>query len=246
MGFSFNFFGKQEVRRFNYRPRFYDQEEEARKEMFGDHSEEKKEYVPGELVRGSFRDGNHKNTKEVTKNQKYLGMVTIVLLFAVVATLFKYYPILMQSFESARKPTEVHFDFYEEHKFCSLSPYEKDLYKEFWKKGEFTYDELVAASQDFSEKYRMSPFIFAEQEKAYLEYWENHELSSSTSVKLQDLENEFLARFLLSPLTSPMDSTTVLIDVVEPTEDSMKYVFICNCCGDQTHSNFDEWETADW
>ena len=246
MGFSFNFFGKHEVRRFNYRPRFYDPEVEARKEMFGDHSEEKKEYVPGELVRGSFRDWNHKSTKEVTKNQKYLGMVTIVLLFAVVASLFKYFPVLMQSFESARKPTEVHYDFYQEHKLCSLSPFEKDVYNEFWKKSEFTYDELVAESQAFTEKYRMSPFLFAEQEKAYLKYWENHELSSSTPVKLQDLENEFLAIYLLSPLTSTLDGTTVIIDVVEPSEESMKYVFICNVCDGQTHCNFDEWESAEW
>ena len=38
MGFSFNFFGKTEIRKFNYRPRFYDPEEEARKEKFGDHA----------------------------------------------------------------------------------------------------------------------------------------------------------------------------------------------------------------
>lgn len=85
MGFSFNFFGKQEIRRFNYRPRFYNPEEEARKEMFGDHSkdkkEEKKEYVPGTYVKGSLRDGGYKETKEVTKNQKYLGMVAVLLIF---------------------------------------------------------------------------------------------------------------------------------------------------------------------
>lgn len=36
MGFSFNFFGKQEVRRFNYKPRFYDPETEERRKKYGD------------------------------------------------------------------------------------------------------------------------------------------------------------------------------------------------------------------
>ena len=107
MGFSFNFFGKQEVRRFNYRPRLYDPDEEERREMFGDHSTEKKDYVPGELVRGSLRGGNYKSSKDVTRNQKYLGMLTIVLLFAVVYALFKYFPSLLESFEQERERQEA-------------------------------------------------------------------------------------------------------------------------------------------
>ena len=96
MGFSFNFFGKQEVRRSNYRPRFYNPEEEERRQKFGDHSQEKKEYVPGQLVRGSLRDGNFKDTKDVTRNQKYLGMLAIILLFAVIYSMFKYFPHLIE------------------------------------------------------------------------------------------------------------------------------------------------------
>ena len=103
MGFSFNFFGKQEIRKFNYRPRFYDPEEEARKEKFGDHSEKKKEYVPGDLIRGSFRDGNYKETKDVSKNQKFLGALTLVLMFAVVFALFKYFPKLLEAMERERE-----------------------------------------------------------------------------------------------------------------------------------------------
>ena len=103
MGFSFNFFGKQEIRKFNYRPRFYDPEEEARKEKFGDHSAKKKEYVPGEIVRGSLRDGNYKETKDVTKNQTFLGVVTMILMFAVVFALFKYFPKLLESMERERE-----------------------------------------------------------------------------------------------------------------------------------------------
>ena len=103
MGFSFNFFGKQEIRKFNYRPRFYDPEEEARKEKFGDHSAKKKEYVPGEIVRGSLREGNYKETNDVTKNQKFLGVVTMILMFAVVFALFKYFPKLLESMERERE-----------------------------------------------------------------------------------------------------------------------------------------------
>lgn len=246
MGFSFNFFGKQEVRRFNYRPRFYDPDEEERREMFGDHSKEKKEYVPGELVRGSLRDGNYKSAKEVTRNQKHLGMLTIVLLFAVVAAIFKYFPILMESYERARKPTEVHYRFYENHKFCSLTHFEKDVHGEFWKMDAITFDELKSECEAFKSEYRRSPFLFAEQEQAYMEYWENHGLPSSTSVKIEDLENEFLARYLLSPFLSTTDGTTVLIDVVDPSEGRMKYEFICTCCNAKASCSIDEWESAEW
>ena len=103
MGFSFNFFGKQEVRRFNYRPRFYDPEEEERRQKFGDHSAQKKEYVPGQYVKGSLQDGNYKETSDITKNQKFLGVLTVILLFAVVFALFKYFPKLLESMEQARE-----------------------------------------------------------------------------------------------------------------------------------------------
>lgn len=107
MGFSFNFFGKQEVRRFNYKPRFYDPEEEERREKFGDHhKQEKKEYVPGEIVRGSLREGNYKETEDVTKNQKFLGVLTLILMFAVVFALFKYFPKLLEAMENERAKQE--------------------------------------------------------------------------------------------------------------------------------------------
>lgn len=99
MGFSFNFFGKTEVRKFNYRPRFYDPDEEARKEKFGDHAAPK-EYVPGEIIRGSMRDGNFKETTDVTKNQKFLGVLTMLLMFAVVVAMFKYFPYLLEAMQN--------------------------------------------------------------------------------------------------------------------------------------------------
>ena len=106
MGFSFNFFGKTEVRKFNYRPRFYDPDEEARREKFGDHVTPK-EYVPGEIVRGSLRDGNYKETTDVTKNQKFLGALTMILMFAVVIALFKYFPYLLEAMQRQSEEAAV-------------------------------------------------------------------------------------------------------------------------------------------
>ena len=98
MGFSFNFFGKQEVRRFNYKPRFYDPETEERRKKYGDFTKpQDEEYTPGKHVRGSFRDGNYQRTKEVSRNQKTIGMVTMILLFAVMYLIYEYYPLLIQS-----------------------------------------------------------------------------------------------------------------------------------------------------
>lgn len=98
MGFSFNFFGTQEVRKFSYKPRFYDPEAEERRKKYGDFTKPKPEkYVPGQHVKGSFRDGNYQRTKEVSRNQKAVGMVTMILLFAVIFLIYKYFPILIDS-----------------------------------------------------------------------------------------------------------------------------------------------------
>lgn len=98
MGFSFNFFGTQEVRKFNYKPRFYDPEAEERRKKYGDFTKPKDEkYVPGNLVKGSFRDGNYQRKQEVSRNQKTLGAVSMVLLFAVVYLIYKYFPLLVDS-----------------------------------------------------------------------------------------------------------------------------------------------------
>lgn len=96
MGFSFKFFGTQEVRKFNYRPRFYDPEAEERRRKYGDFRE-KKPYVHGQIVKGSLRDGNYSKTEEVGKNQAIIGVVTTILLFAVVYLIYKYYPLLLES-----------------------------------------------------------------------------------------------------------------------------------------------------
>lgn len=98
MGFSFNFFGTQEVRKFSYKPRFYDPEVEERRKKYGDFTKKKDEkYVPGQHVKGSLRDGNYQRTKEIGRNQKIIGMVSMVLLFAVVYLVYRYFPILVNS-----------------------------------------------------------------------------------------------------------------------------------------------------
>ena len=97
MGFNFSFFGKQEVRRFSYRPRFYDPEVEERRKKYGDFTKPKEEYKAGSHIKGSFRDGNYQKTHDVAQNQKAIGVVTISLLFAVVYLIYKYFPILIDS-----------------------------------------------------------------------------------------------------------------------------------------------------
>jgi hypothetical protein len=98
MGFSFNFFGTQEVRKFNYRPRFYDPEAEERRKKYGDFTKPKDEkYVPGNIVKGSLRDGNYQRKQEVSRNQKAIGAVSMILLFTVVYLIYKYFPLLIDS-----------------------------------------------------------------------------------------------------------------------------------------------------
>ncbi len=101
MGFNFSFFGKQEVRKFNYRPRFYDPESEERRKKYGDFTKpqpkEEEGYTPGKYINGSLRDGNYSRTEDVAKNQKVIGIITIVLLLAVVYLIYSYFPYLIES-----------------------------------------------------------------------------------------------------------------------------------------------------
>ncbi len=107
MGFNFSFFGKQEMRKFSYKPRFYDPEAEERREKYGDFTKEKKAYVPGQHVKGSLRDGNYSQTKDLSKNQRALGAISLLLLFAIIFLLIKYFPILLDSMEQERTRQEV-------------------------------------------------------------------------------------------------------------------------------------------
>lgn len=94
--FNFGFFGKQEHRVFNYRPRYYDPEKEALKEKFGavDGSREKSGYAPGTYIKGSMRNGNYQKTRGTGKAQRIIGIVTLILAFVVIYLIAKYYPLL--------------------------------------------------------------------------------------------------------------------------------------------------------
>ena len=73
MGFNFGFFGTQEQRVFNYKPRYYDPEKEALKEKFGhvDGRKEKEPYV-----------------------QAIIGFVGLVLFFVVLLYVARFYSLL--------------------------------------------------------------------------------------------------------------------------------------------------------
>lgn len=102
MGY-FNFFGDNEHRVFNYRPRYFDPEEEERKRMFGavDGSRDKEmksgTYVPGSYIKGSMRGGNYQKTRgHLKKTQTIIGIISLVLVFVVLIYISKFYSSILQ------------------------------------------------------------------------------------------------------------------------------------------------------
>lgn len=100
-GFNFGFFGNQEHRVFNYRPRYYDPEEEERKRMFGDvdgsneKAKQEGKYVPGSSIRGAWRDGNYQRTRTTqTRTQVIISIVTLLLIAVVLVFITKFYALL--------------------------------------------------------------------------------------------------------------------------------------------------------
>lgn len=100
-GFNFGFFGDQELRVFNYKPRYYDPEKEERRAMFGDvdgtnaKAKEEGTYVPGSSIRGAFRNGAYKRTRSTaTRTQTIIGIVTLLLIVAVLIYITKFYELL--------------------------------------------------------------------------------------------------------------------------------------------------------
>ena len=95
----FNFFGENEHRVFNYKPIYFDPEEEERKRRFGavDGSleREKKEgtYVPGTHIRGSFREGSRTRTP-MKRVQTIIGIISMLLICAVLLYIAKFYSLL--------------------------------------------------------------------------------------------------------------------------------------------------------
>lgn len=101
MGFNFGFFGTPQHREFNYKPVYYDPEKEARKERLerlGENAKDvdEKPYVPGMYVKGSITDRNYRVERGANKAQKVLGAVALVLAFAVIWLIAKYYPMIWQ------------------------------------------------------------------------------------------------------------------------------------------------------
>ena len=96
MKFNFGFFGTQEHRTFNYKPRYYDAEKDALKQKFGhvDGSNEREPYVPGAYVKGSLRNGNYMKTKSNGKTQAIVGLVGLVLFFVILIMLTKFFGML--------------------------------------------------------------------------------------------------------------------------------------------------------
>ncbi len=97
----FNFFGAGEHRVFNYKPIYYDPEEEKRRQMLGavdgTLEKEKKEgtYVPGSYIKGSLRDGNYSRTRtHMGKTQTIIGIITLLLIVAVLYLILKFYQML--------------------------------------------------------------------------------------------------------------------------------------------------------
>ena len=97
---SFGWFGDQEHRVFNYKPRYYDPEKEKRERLFGqvDGSTDKKEgesgYVPGSYIQGSFRNGNYARHRGGGRAQAIIGIVGLILVVVILFYIAKFYSLL--------------------------------------------------------------------------------------------------------------------------------------------------------
>ena len=94
-------FGEQEHKVFNYKPIYYDQKKEELRQKFGkvdgtyDKESKKETYVPGSYIKGSWRDGNYKNTRSnANKAQNIIGLVGLILLAVVLIFIAKFYTLL--------------------------------------------------------------------------------------------------------------------------------------------------------
>ena len=99
--FNFGFFGNQPHRVFNYKPRYYDPEEEKRKQLFSEvdgsaqKAREEGSYVPGSSLRGAFRGGNYMKTRSDMKvTHTIVTIVTLVLIVVVLVYMIKFFELL--------------------------------------------------------------------------------------------------------------------------------------------------------
>ena len=104
MGF-FTFPGQQEHRKFNYRPIYYDKDEEERRQVFGKvdgsldaekaKGKESGEYKAGSYIRGAWRDGNYARRSDAASVvQKIIGIVGLILLAVVLIYFCKFFFLL--------------------------------------------------------------------------------------------------------------------------------------------------------
>lgn len=107
----FNFFGEGEHKVFDYKPVYYDREEEERKRRFSsvdgslsgksgssgkqEGAPDKGGYVPGSYIKGSFRDGNYQKSRSgMTRVHTVIGILTMLLIAAVLFFILKFYSML--------------------------------------------------------------------------------------------------------------------------------------------------------
>ena len=83
---SFGWFGDNEHRVFNYRPRYYDPEKEELKRRFG--------AVDGSMEKKAFRDGNYSRKRSASKAQSIIGIVGLILLLVAMIYITKFYSLL--------------------------------------------------------------------------------------------------------------------------------------------------------
>lgn len=99
MGY-FNFFGDGEHKVFDYKPIYYDKAEDERRKAFGhvDGSDSKSSgdgsYVPGSYIQGAFRGAGHRTHTPMKRVQTIIGIVTLLLLAAVLFFILKFYSML--------------------------------------------------------------------------------------------------------------------------------------------------------
>ncbi len=104
MGFNFGFFGTPEHRVFNYKPRYYDPQKDELKQKFGrvDGSLEAKDdegkYIPGSIIKGSFRDGNYQEQRSHGGMAvKIIGAIAMILIFIALIYVAKCWPAIINS-----------------------------------------------------------------------------------------------------------------------------------------------------
>lgn len=97
----FTFPGEQEHRKFNYRPIYYDKDEEERRQTFGhvdgtfEKEKENGEYKPGAYIRGSLRNGNYAQRETSGgRSLKLIGIVGLICLMGILFYIAKYFELL--------------------------------------------------------------------------------------------------------------------------------------------------------